>query len=63
MTFDGDEGSIVNLSRKQKLNARSSTEAELVGVDDASALMLWTKLFLEALACSVKKNTIYQDNT
>ena len=27
-------------------NARSSTEAELAGVDDASVLMLWTKLLI-----------------
>ena len=61
-TFEGGEGSIMNLSRKQKLNTRSSTEAELVGVDDASVLTSWTKLFLEALGCTVKKNVVHQDN-
>jgi hypothetical protein len=36
------------ISRKQKLNTRSSTEAELVlGADDASVMILWTKLFME----------------
>ena len=52
----------MNLSRKQKLNTRSSTEAELVGVDDASALILWTKLFLEYLGYHISNNIIYQDN-
>ena len=62
MIFDGGLGSIMNLSRKQKLNTRSSTEAELVGVDDASALILWTKLFLEYLGYHISNNIIYQDN-
>jgi hypothetical protein len=35
------------MSKKQKLNTKSSTEAELVGVDNALVLILWTKLFLE----------------
>ena len=39
---------IVSVSKKQKLNTKSSTEAELVGTDDASSLILWTKIFLEA---------------
>ena len=36
------EGSIIAMSRKQKLNTRSSTEAELVGADDAATTILWT---------------------
>ena len=62
MMFDGGKGSIMDLSRKQKLNTRSSTESELVGVDDASVLILWTNLFLEALGYIIKKIIIYQDN-
>jgi hypothetical protein len=42
------DGAIQSISRKQKLNTRSSTESELVGVDDVSVMVLWTKLFLEA---------------
>ena len=34
------EGAIVSLSRKQWLNTKSSTTAELVGADDASTLIL-----------------------
>ena len=33
-----------------------------MGVDDASVLILWIKLFLEALGYTIKKNIIYQDN-
>ena len=39
------EGSIIAMSKKQKLNTRSSTEAELVGADDAATMILWTGLF------------------
>jgi Reverse transcriptase (RNA-dependent DNA polymerase) len=55
-------GAVVTLSRKQKLNTRSSTEAELVGADDAMTMVLWTKLFLEAQGYKVQKNVLYQDN-
>jgi hypothetical protein len=50
------------MSRKQKLNTRSSTEAELVGADDASIMILWTKLFMEEQGYEIKKNILYQDN-
>ena len=55
-------GSFINMSRKQKLNTRSSTEAELVGADDASTMILWTRLFMEAQGYEVKDNILYQDN-
>jgi hypothetical protein len=41
----------------------SSTEAELVGVDDILSKMLWTKLFIEAHGHKVNMNVIYCDNT
>ena len=62
MTFGDSTGAIQAISRKQKLNTRSSTEAELVAVDDAAGMILWTKLFLEELGYSVKQNILYQDN-
>ena len=55
-------GAIQSHSRKQKLNTRSSTEAELVGVDDFMTPILWTRLFLEEQGVSVKDNILYQDN-
>jgi hypothetical protein len=51
-----------SISRKQKLNTRSSTEAELVGADDVSIMILWTKLFMEAQGHKIEKNILYQDN-
>ena len=61
-TFTYGQGSPITMSRKQKLNTRSSTEAELVGADDMSTLILWTKLFMEAQGYEIKKNILYQDN-
>ena len=55
-------GALVTGSQKQKLNTRSSTEAELVGVDDFIAKVLWTSLFLEEQGHEVEKNILYQDN-
>ena len=56
------EGAMQILSKKQKLNSRSSTESELIGVDDAATQILWTKLFVEAQGYPVEKNILYQDN-
>jgi hypothetical protein len=42
-------GAACSTSKKQKLNTKSSTEAELVGIDDVLPQALWTKHFMEAL--------------
>ena len=63
MSMTMGKGSITSLSRKQKLNTRSSTEAELVAVDDCMAQVLWTKFFLQAQGYDTKANIVLQDNT
>jgi len=55
-------GALQGLSRKQRMNTRSSTEGELVGADDASVLIMWTLLFMEAQGYEIEKNILYQDN-
>ena len=55
-------GSIINKSSKQKLNTRSSTEAEVVGVNDAMTMVIWMALFIEAQGIAVSDNIIHQDN-
>ena len=55
-------GSILSVSRKQKLNTKSSTEAELVAVDDVAVMIFWTRLFMEAQGYPIEKNIIFQDN-
>ena len=61
-TFSYGRGCPIALSRKQKLNTWSSAKVELVGADDASQLILWTRLFLEAQGYNVHENILYQDN-
>ena len=61
MGKDG-RGSIISISKKQKLNTKRSTEAEIIRVDDAIQHMLWTRYFLEAQGCGINKNILYQDN-
>jgi hypothetical protein len=56
------KGAMQSIARKQKMNVRSSTEGELVAVDNTPTMILWTKLFLEAQGYNVDKNTVYQDN-
>eukprot|EP00978_Attheya_sp_CCMP212_P001665 scaffold3444_cov50-Attheya_sp.AAC.1 len=56
------KGTMTSISCKQKINTRSSTESELVGLDDVIAKMLWTKLMIEAQGFKVK-NIAHRDNT
>ena len=41
---------------------KSSTEAELIGADNAMPHMLWTRYFLEAQGYGIDENILYQDN-
>ena len=51
-----------SLSLRQRINTRSSMEAELVGVNDAMYLIIWTRLFLEGQGFKVIDNMVHQDN-
>jgi len=42
------KGAVMSFSHRQKLNARSSTEAELIGIDDALPYIMWGLYFIEA---------------
>jgi hypothetical protein len=52
-------GAIQSVSTKQKVNARSSTEAELISIDDIISKVLWTKLFLQEQGFKVNKILFY----
>ena len=56
------KGAIQAVSTKQKVNTRSSTEAELVSVDDVISKVIWTKAFLESQGYPVTDNIIHRDN-
>ena len=55
-------GAVQSISKKQKVNTRSSTEAELVATDDVIAQIVWTRNVLEAQGVKVDTNIVYQDN-
>jgi hypothetical protein len=52
----------IAVSTKQKLNTQSSTESELVGVDDMMPIILWTFYFLLEQGYGVIENLLLQDN-
>jgi hypothetical protein len=55
-------GVIYGTSKRQKLNTKSSTEAEVVGTDDVMPQILWTLYFLESQGYKINDNVLYQDN-
>ena len=55
-------GALISGSIRQKLNTRSSTEAELVGADDFMSKIFWTLSFLKSQRLRPGRNILYQDN-
>ena len=55
-------GVLVGKSIRQKLNAKSSTEAEVVATSDAASQILWTKEFMDCQGYDIDKSIVYQDN-
>ena len=55
-------GAIHCKSSKQKLNTKSSTESELVGMSDYLPYNLWARMFLSEQGYELNTNTIFQDN-
>ena len=56
------KGMIYATSTRQKINIRSSTEGELVDVNDVMPQVLWNRYFLEAQGYDITDSLIYQDN-
>jgi hypothetical protein len=61
-TMSMGKGSVYSASLTQKLTTKSSTEPELVGVDDIMPMVLWTRQFMEGQGYTIKDNIVYQDN-
>jgi hypothetical protein len=47
---------------KQKLNTRSSTETEVISVDDCMPAICWTRYFMDAQQYYIQENIVFQDN-
>ena len=58
---DFGQGAITSFSQKQKINAKSSTEAGLTSADEAMLQILWTHYFLEAQGYAMDENFL-EDN-
>jgi hypothetical protein len=56
------QGALMCKSSKQKLNTKSSTEAELLGASNYLPYTIWVTKLLEAQGYTLKENTFYQDN-
>ncbi len=52
----------INSSTKRKWNTQSSTESELVAVDNMMPIVLWSRYFLMAQGYGVTENLLLQDN-
>ena len=55
-------GAIMCKSTKQKLNTKSSTEAEVVGASDFLPATIWARMFLSAQGYDLTENVYFQDN-
>jgi hypothetical protein len=55
-------GGILCKSKKQTINTKSSTEAELVGASDYLPHALYVKMFMEAQGYPITEAIFYQDN-
>ena len=61
MGKDG-HGSIISILKKQNINTKNSTKAELIGAYNAMPQMLWTRYLLEAQGYGIDENILYQYN-
>jgi hypothetical protein len=60
MTFG--KGAVYATSTRQRLNTKSSTEAELVGVSNVLPQIIWTRNFFIGQGYQVDESIIHQDN-
>ena len=56
------KGAVTSTSNKHKIQGRSSTDNELIGVHDTLPQVLWTKYFIEAQGYHIDRNEVHQDN-
>ena len=61
-TMSFGKGLVHSMSRKQRINTKSSTKAEIIKVDDGMPLVIWTQNFMTAQGYEIHDNVIYQDN-
>ena len=55
-------GTIQSISRKKNMNTQSRNEAGLVGANEITTMILWTRLLMGYQGYNIDKNILYQDN-
>jgi hypothetical protein len=55
-------GLVYSKSGKQTINAKSSTEGEVIGISDRLPQTIWAKYFLNEQGYNLNKNILYEDN-
>ena len=55
-------GVLIPKSSKQKINTKSSTEADVVGASDYIPNIIWSELFLKYQGILLQSNDFNQDN-
>ena len=55
-------GSPIISSTKQKINTKSSTEIEIVSIDNFMPAICWNRYFIAAQGYNVRDNRLHQDN-
>jgi len=55
-------GLVYSKSGKQTINAKSSTEGEVIGISDRLPQSIWAKYFLSAQDYELEQNILYEDN-
>ncbi len=56
------QGRPIVSSTKHKINTQSSTESEIMGVNDMMSSILWSHYFFNHRGYVVQDNIIFQDN-
>ncbi len=56
------KGAIISVSQKQKVNAGSSTESDLIADSDALSDVVWSRYFLFEQGYSMEPSILHQDN-
>ncbi len=56
-------GLVIHHCVKQKLNAKSSTKAEIIGVSDFLPYTIWATYFMCEQGYNMTRNIFHQDNT
>ena len=55
-------GVVATKCQKQKLNIKSLTEGEIVGVSNFMPNMVWVRMLVEAQGYKLEENILFQDN-